>query len=237
MDINNVIKNLHPLEIKVLLKYSDKDDLTSEKLQKELDYKEGHANQAFSWLGGKELLKEVDRKLHTFYEITEMGRKLSSEGTVEERVVAFLKENGAHALPQIAAALNIENKDIGSAFGPLSKDGVLKMNEEKKAEYTGKELPARISKTSELLKKGCDAANGLLNKDDLSAEEVEVMSGLAKKRGATDSPFKIIERETVTYKLTGEYKEVVEKLKSAGINGNEIGEITPKMLASGEWKN
>ena len=70
MDINNVIKNLHPLEIKVLLKYSDKDDLTSEKLQKELDYKEGHANQAFSWLGGKELLKEVDRKLHTFYEIT-----------------------------------------------------------------------------------------------------------------------------------------------------------------------
>ena len=166
-----------------------------------------------------------------------MGRKLSSEGSVEERVVAFLKENGAHALPQIAAALNIENKDIGSAFGPLSKDGVLKMNEEKKAEYTGKELPARISKTSELLKKGCDAANGLLNKDDLSAEEVEVMSGLAKKRGATDSPFKIIERETVTYKLTGEYKEVVEKLKSAGITGNEIGEITPKMLASGEWKN
>ena len=111
------------------------------------------------------------------------------------------------------------------------------MNEEKKAEYTGKELPARISKTSELLKKGCDSANGLLNKDDLSAEEVEVMSGLAKKRGATDSPFKIIERETVTYKLTGEYKEVVEKLKSAGITGNEIGEITPKMLASGEWKN
>ena len=48
MDIKNIIKNLHPLEIKVLLKYSGQDELTSEKLQKELDYKEGHANQAFS---------------------------------------------------------------------------------------------------------------------------------------------------------------------------------------------
>ena len=39
MDISNIIKNLHPLEVKVLLKYSDKDELTSEKLIKELDYK------------------------------------------------------------------------------------------------------------------------------------------------------------------------------------------------------
>ena len=71
MDIKNIIKNLHPLEIKVLLKYTSKDELTSEKLQKELDYKEGHANQAFSWLGGKELLKEIRRTPHTFYEITD----------------------------------------------------------------------------------------------------------------------------------------------------------------------
>ena len=58
MDISGIIKNLHPLEIKVLLKYTQKDELTSARLQKELDYKEGHANQAFSWLGGKELVKE-----------------------------------------------------------------------------------------------------------------------------------------------------------------------------------
>ena len=92
MDVKNIIKNLHPLEIKVLLKYSDKDELTSEKLQKELEYKEGHANQAFSWLSGKSLLKEVRRTPHTFFEITEMGRKLAETGTVEERIVNCLKE-------------------------------------------------------------------------------------------------------------------------------------------------
>ena len=148
MDISGIIKNLHPLEIKVLLKYTQKDELTSARLQKELDYKEGHANQAFSWLGGKELVKEISRTPHTFFEITDLGKELSEKGTVEERVVSFLKENGAKVLPEIASSLGLEQKDIGSAFGQLSKEGILAMNPEKKAEYTGKDLPARITLTT-----------------------------------------------------------------------------------------
>ena len=81
MDIQNVIKNLHPLEIKVLLAYSQKDSLTSEKLQKELDYKEGHANQAFSWLGGKDLVSVVSRTPHTFYEIPTSAGKWQRPGS------------------------------------------------------------------------------------------------------------------------------------------------------------
>lgn len=237
MDISNIIKNLHPLETKVLLKYSDKDDLTSEKLINELNYKEGHANQAFSWLGGKELLKEVGRVAHTYYEITDMGRTLLKDGTVEERIVSFIKANGAKLLPEIAAGIGVEQKDIGSAFGQLSKEGVLKMNAEKKAEYTGKELPARISITSKLLKNASEKENGLLDKAALSSEEQEVIATLAKKRGAADSPFKVIERETVTYRLVADAAKVADALEKAGVTGNEIGEITPKMLATGEWKN
>ncbi len=237
MNISNIIKNLHPLEIKVLLKYSDKDELTSEKLIKELDYKEGHANQAFSWLGGKELLKETGRVAHTYYEITDMGKALAKDGTVEERVVSLLKDSGAKTLPEIASALKIENKDIGSAFGQLAKDGILKMNAEKKAEYTGAALPARIAVASGLLKMAESSTNGQIDKKDLSKEQQDVIATLAKKRGATDSPFKIIERETVTYKLVPEAAEVKAELEKAGVTGNEIGEITPKMLASGEWKN
>ena len=237
MDIKNTIKNLHPLEIKVLLKYTGKDELTSEKLQKELEYKEGHANQAFSWLSGKDLLKEIRRTPHTFYEITDYGKALAKTGSVEERVVEFLKKDGPHTLPEIASALALEQKDIGSAFGPLSKDGVLKMNAEKKAEYTGKELPARIKITADLIAKAVAAENGQLNKDELSKEELDCMANLAKKRGAADAPFKMIERETVFYKLNEGFEKVRDELKKAGITGNEIGEITPKMLATGDWKN
>ena len=237
MDVSNIIKNLHPLEVKVLLKYSDKDSLTSEKLINELNYKEGHANQAFSWLSAKGLLNETGRTPHTYFEITEMGRTLSETGTAEERIINLLKDGTARALPEIAQALGVDNSVVGSAYGPLVKEGVLKMNEEKKVSYTGAALPARLSVTAELLKKAVSAENGLLDKANLSKEEQDVIATLAKKRGATDSPFKMIERETVTFKLADSYLAVKDALKKAGVTGNEIGEITPKMLATGEWKN
>ncbi len=235
-DIKTLIKNLHPLEIKVLLKYGLKDELTSDRLQAELGYKEGHANQAFSWLKGKELLAEVSRTPHTYFELTDYGRKIAKDGTVEERIVKFVKENGAKLLPEIATGCGLENKDVGSAFGMLSKDGVLKMNAEKKAEYTGKELPARLTITTSLINKAMAAENSQLDAANLSKEEIEVMGGLTKKRGISETPFRTIERETVINKLTDKITEVVEALKAAGITGNEIGEVTPPMLANGDWK-
>ena len=221
----------------MLLKYSENDELTSEKLMKELNYKEGHANQAFSWLSGKNLLKEIGRIPMTFFEMTETGRNLKDSGTIEERAVTFVKNNGAKTLPEIAAGLGVEQKDIGSAFGPLSKEGVFKMNAEKKVEYTGVQLPARISITSALLEKASKAENCILDNASLSKEEQTVIATLAKKRGASDSPFKIIERETVVFKLLPNAKDVAETLRKTGVTGNEIGEVTPKMLSSGEWKN
>ncbi|MBP5447507.1 MAG: phenylalanine--tRNA ligase subunit alpha, partial [Treponema sp.] len=236
MDISSIIKNLHPLETKVLLRYGPKDELTSAKLQSELDYKEGHANQAFSWLMGKELLAEVARTPHTYFELTDFGRKVQSEGFVEEKIVSLLQKEGAKSMPEIAAALNIEGKDVGSAFGPLSKEGVLQMNAEKKAEATGKPLPQRITVAKALVQKAAAAENTTLDAANLSKEELEVMGGLTKKRGVSETPFRTIERETVVYKLKNDASKVAEALKGAGITGNEIGEITPAMLASGEWK-
>ena len=214
-DIPALIKNLHPLEIKVLLKYGQKDDLTVERLTKELGYKEGHANQAFSWLSGKNLLNVASRTPHTFYEITELGRSYAKNGTVEERMVSYLKDNGAHSLSEIATAVGIEAKSVGSAFGPLSKEGVLKMNAEKKAEFTGAELPKRIAVTNILLKRAAESENGQLDASSLSQEEKDVMLTLAKKRGISDSPFRIIERETVVYKLSEALNSVVDSLKKA----------------------
>jgi phenylalanyl-tRNA synthetase alpha chain len=237
MEVKSILKNLHPLEIKVLLNYSEKDVLTSEKLQKELSYKEGHANQAFSWLCGKNLCEETNRVPHTYYEITETGKNFGENGTIDERVINFVKEKGATTLPEIASSLGIENKDIGSSFGLLSKENILKMNEEKKVVYTGNPLPNRITLVTSLIKKAISSQNNQLDKDDLSSDELTTISSLAKKRGAADSTFKIIERETVSYKLTNDAKAVTAELKKEGITGNEIGELSSKMLTSGEWKN
>lgn len=236
MDISAIIKNLHPLETKVLLHYSLKDELTSTRLQTELGYKEGHANQAFSWLAGKQLLVETARTPHTYFELTDFGRKVQNEGFAEEKIINYLKDNGAKRLPEIAEALAIENKDVGSAFGSLSKDGVVGMNADKMAEYKGKPVPERFVIAHQLIEKASAKENGQLDAAEMSKQEIEVMGGLTKKRGVSETPFKTIERETVAYKLTEALTQVVDALKSAGITGNEIGEITPSLLASGEWK-
>lgn len=235
-DLKSFIKNLHPLETKILLHYSLKDELTSTRLETELGFKAGHANQAFSWLSGKKLLAETSRTPHTYFELTDFGRKILKDGFAEERIINFLKDNGPHTLPEIAAKLALENKDVGSAFGSLSKDGVLGMNEEKKACYKGGELPARFATAKALIEKASKAENATLDAADLSKEEIETMGGLTKKRGISETPFKTIERETVAYKLTEAFTAVAEALKSAGITGNEIGEITPSLITSGDWK-
>ncbi|MFI3257266.1 MAG: phenylalanine--tRNA ligase subunit alpha [Spirochaetales bacterium] len=237
MDIQALVKNLHPLEIRVLLTYKEKEELTAQKLQKELDYKEGHANQAFSWLGGKGLIDVVRREEHTFFELTELGNTHKSEGLDAERIYNFLNGNGPHALPQIAQTLTLENKDVGSAFGFLSKEDVLRMDGDKKACCTGKPLPASIVIARELLEKAVAAEDKTLNADSLTAEEIAVMNTMAKKRGATDSDFRIVERETVVYTLLPSSKAVIETLKKTGVTGNEIGTLTSAMLETGEWKN
>ena len=52
MDID--VKNLHPLEVKLLRHVSKGEEITAERIIKELDYKVGQCNQAFSWLSAKE---------------------------------------------------------------------------------------------------------------------------------------------------------------------------------------
>ena len=236
-DIKNLIKNLHPLETRILLHYSLKDELTSTRLETELGFKEGHANQAFSWLAGKKLLAETSRTPHTYFELTDYGQKVLRDGFTEERVVEYLRQNGSAKLPEIAQALGIENKEAGSAFGSLAKDKVVSMNADKKVEFTGAIFPTRLEIARDLLKKASAAEGGRLDAADLTKEEIEIMGGLAKKRGTADTPFRIVERETVAYSLTGAFKEIADALRKAGITGNEVGQITPSLLTSGEWRN
>ena len=237
MDSSGIIKHLHPLEVRVLLAFEAGAELTGEKLQNELSFKEGHANQAFSWLSAKKLAVELRRESKTYYEITELGKSYAELGTPEARIVAFLKANGPRALPQIAEALSLENKDEGSAFGALSKDGVLEMDGQKQAAVTAAPLPARLGVTAQLLQKAARAAPLMLCEDSLDEAERAVMSALAKKRGAQDAAFRIAPRETVVYALTQDAADVARSLRQSGVTGEEAGALTAKMLETGEWKN
>jgi phenylalanyl-tRNA synthetase alpha chain len=231
MDID--VKNLHPLEVRLLRHVNLGEAITADRLISELDYKVGQCNQAFSWLVAKGFLEEVSRTNRVFYELTELGRDQKSNGTPTVRIFTYLQSNGATSLPELAAALGLEKKDVGSAFGALSKAKVTKMNEEHNAIVIGTELPQEETIIASLLTKGLE---GSFEDVDLNNEEKKVIKKLAKKRGASNAAFKIVEKEDVVFELTADGDEAKKEIIKANITGEELGNVTPDMLSSGSWK-
>lgn len=248
MDIQSTVKNLHPLEVRVVRHYGRSDELTIERVEADLGFKGGNGNQALSWLAGKGVVLELRRELRIYYELTDLGRQWNAAGTPEERMLRLIKDKQGLSMPEIAEALGIENKDVGSAFGALSKLGVLAMDGAKRvalaaaAELLENGLPAlgeaaaKMTVLRGLLEKAAAALGGLLADADLSDAERLAMAGMAKKRGASDAAFRIVERETVVYGFTADRDKLAAALEAAGITGDEIGTLTPELLASGAWK-
>ena len=232
MDID--VKNLHPLEVKLLRFVKSGEDITEEKITSGLGYKVGQCNQAFSWLTAKGCLEEVLRTRKTIYELTDTGRKMKEEGLPAERIYSFLSEKGANAMPEIAEALGLEKSDVGSAFGLLSSKGALKLNAERKAEVDG-DLPSEIKEQRAILDKAY--LSGSLEESELTDAEKKAIAPLSKKRGASSSPFRIQERDVIVYHLTALGEETQKAIISANITGEEFGILTPQMLQTGEWKN
>jgi len=261
IEIQTTVKNLHPLEVRILLSYKKGDELTIERVEKDLGLKPGNGNQALSWLASKGLISELRRKSAVFYELTVLGGEWKEKGSPEERIIALVRkrleqlksgESSPGGLPDIARALSMENKDIGSAFGSLSKLGVLKLDDDKNVVLTipteHLEDPAknpmlahfRVMKS--LMEKVVKSGTGLVPEEILNEEEKKVISAIAKKRGAQDAPFRQIDRETVVFGFTvasdGSVpaEKAAAELRAAGITGDEEGTLSPEMLESGSWK-
>ena len=231
MDID--VKNFHPLEVKLLRHVNLGEDITAERIVRELDYKIGQCNQAFSWLSAKGCLEETGRRTVVTYELTDLGKTQAEEGTPAQRIFDLLKNSEPLALPQIAEKLGLEKSDIGSAYGSLSKAGTCAMNEENKAYIKNDQLPSDVTETAELLKKGL---KGAIDESSMTDREKELMGRISKKRGAAGSPYKMSESEVVTYRMTKLGDEAKEALLKANITGEEIGVLTPQIIANGSWK-
>ncbi|MDR2314407.1 MAG: phenylalanine--tRNA ligase subunit alpha [Spirochaetaceae bacterium] len=254
-DIQTTLKNLHPLEVKIILHYNKSDELTIDGVESDLNLKSGNGNQALSWLAGKGVVSELRRETKWFFELTELGREWKEKGTPEERLIEYLRIQPGQKMPEIAAALKLDNKDVGSAFGSLAKLGALAMDEDKGVVMALPEnelangRPAKgraaehLAAVRGLFEKAAaaEAAGRLLDHDGLSETERLVMGSLAKKRAAAGAPFRESDRETVVFGFTGSTPEtgrdaLAAALTAAGITGEETGALTPEMLAAGSWK-
>ncbi len=237
MPTDALMKSLHPLEVKVLLAYARGQPFGAALLEKDLAFKPGQSNQALSWLTAKGLAEEVSRQRRVAYTLTELGRQYREKGTLEERLAALLKQEGPLSLPEIASRLAVEAREIGSAFGALSKAGLAAMNEAKKAV---------LAASADLGKSGLSTLRSLfalfddreaVGEQELTPAQAELIASYSRKRGAEKGAFRLLEREEVEYALTAGGREVAAQLKRQGASGVEVGVLTPELLTGGAWRS
>lgn len=227
------LKALHPLEVRLLREFAQGDSISTESVVSRLSFNIGQSNQALSWLEAKAFVAESKRELVVEYELTDLGRDYVERGTPEERILVEL-EKGPCTIPELSANLGLENRDIGSAFGSLSKAGAVAMGAEKQVTLKDASAATEVKELRVILKKA--ASEGTLPASAFTADELLILEGVSKKRGASSAPFRLIEREEVAYNLTTAGGDARTEILKSGITGDEIGEITPELLRSGAWK-
>ena len=122
----------------------------------------------------------------------------------------------------------MEQREVGSAFGTLVREGSVIMSEDHRVSSTDKEsLYVKI--LSGLLRNLAVDDPG--NYELLNEEEKTLVDNLSRKRGIGKGAFRIIIQDEVDYSLTLEGKKIKESVESIGLTGEEIGALTPKMLA------
>ena len=236
MDRADIAKNLHPLEVRVLLHLGPKDEFDAERLVEALELNTGQANQALSWLSAKDLIEETRREQSVRYELTELGERYATEGMPEERMVSVIGKQGPMRMPDISSQLSLENKETGSAYGALSKAGVLSMDEEKRVQLDdGATMPESVTTVRALIDRA--RSEGSLIDSDLSDAERAAIQTVSKKRGAASTIFRVAEHETVHFRFTKAGIEAKNALDAAGVTGEEVGALTPEMLRTGAWRH
>ena len=228
------VKQLHPLEVRVLRAAAAEAPFTAADLMAAAGMNLGQCNQAFSWLEGKGLIAERERAQEVRYELTELGEQYRRDGLPEERMVALLRDAGPLPMPEIAARLGLEQRDVGSAYGALAREGVLAMDGARQVEVgaAGGES-ARVATVRGLLDR---LAGGAAAADELTEAEREQAAALSRKRGAARGVFRAVESESVSYALTEAGQEMRRAAAEAGLSGVEVGALTPDMLADGSWR-
>ena len=214
---DEVLAQLHPLEIRVLPHLKDGISLTA--LAKKAKMQVVEVTRALQWLENK---KAVTLEKQTVHELSagKNAKRALKDGLPEERFYKALPKKGAKA-DAVAKKANLSKDEIGASIGILKRNKNITMEK-------GKILPKKKPDTKktkvvlEKLKKG-------VTLEKLAKKEQEVISDLRKRKDYVN----VKERKDRTITLTKLGKDLV-KVDTKKLKFSE--KITKEDLESGAWK-
>ena len=224
--LKTIVKTLHPLEVRVILCYGKGDEISASNLSKDLGYDEGQANKIIEWLSYKGIISEIYRKVNVFYRLTEKGLDALKNGLIEERIISLISSRKV-LITDLSKELGVEIKDVGKAFGNLIKEEVVSLGPGKEIIAKDLEKFANYKIVKKLLSR---AQDGDILEDDLSKDELFVISSVSKKKGANDTLFKVIERLDLRFEFTELGLKVRTEYRNHKFPKDQIVKLTPEML-------
>lgn len=229
-----IITNLHPLEIRTLLAFRQKDQLSVTDVLRIAALSEEHLRRAVEWLQHKGLIVVAVEHTQLHATLTETGFVLNDRKLLELRILDVLEARGSTSIPELARQIQEDPKDTNSAAANLKNAGSVEI-------LPGGMVALREGADfNELLRQqrliGQLAAAGTRRKDDLDAADWAIIERNSRKRGKGKGLFRIMEKVEKHFALTVTGQEVLELLLERNVTGEENSQLTPQMLKDGSWK-
>ncbi|MBU1078491.1 MAG: phenylalanine--tRNA ligase subunit alpha [Spirochaetes bacterium] len=232
MSTAEMIKTLHPFEIKIILLLDNK-PFSINDISGKTGLNESQTRSGINWLEAKNLIKKEKEEIKIKYVFTDKGHEYKQKGLIEPAISNHIQKNPKANPNDLMNNLDYEKQDIGSAFGYLKKNneiiqesGDWKISNNFNAAYYD-------SLTSVLIK---FEEKQEIFEDQLEKEERETTQ-TAFNIPLHRSFFKIKEIKTYTYRALKEGLDLKEVLEKENLTGDEISQITPEMLKEKAWKN
>lgn len=227
----NILKELHPLEIKVLLAFKEKPEFLSPELVSAAQISDADSRRAIGWLQSKGLIELIPKETKTTIYLTDLGKKYLTDGTPEQRAFDFINKTNAPKMSDLNFLDEEERKEAIKFFKSnniidIQAGGVIVLKPE------GTQNQNKIAILQELIRK----SNNRVSMEKLDETEKSFVSERYKERGKSRNVFEIEKSTTYVIKPTEQGKVIINNLGNVSLSTDEITQLTPELLKDGSWR-
>ncbi len=190
---------------------------------------------ALEWLQLKNLVSVISEQTETLVTLTEIGQAMNDVLLPELRILNALESRGQLPIPELADTIGEAPKDTNIAVANLKKGGLVTIQHGGiVTPITGANSTNLIRQQALLRKIGQHAPCPKNVFDDAEWMLIEASS---RKRGKAKGLFRITEKVDKQFALTDAGRALLTSIRERGLTGEEISQLTPKMLQDGSWKS
>lgn len=233
------VASLHPLEVKLLSAFTPgtPDPLQVLAARARLDL--SHARSAVERLREKGAATVAREETRTLVTLTDRGRELSEHQLLALRIIDIAShENGVSrdTLAKHHRVMASDLEDIGSAIGELKRAGAITMGASGTLvpSPSAADATAPLRGTQALIERLAAAESVAL--EALDPADRERVQNLSRKRGKGRGIFARREESERWFALTPAGEALRAAAEQRGLQGDEISQVTPELLASETWR-